>query len=384
MSNKRNEFLAGLFIIVTAAIVVTVVLLIHGMNAGPTRIVRASWKLADDIGGLRAGDDVRVGGMKVGQVSEISVEDPEGSDPHIVIAFTVPAKFAIHADAVVQAQSSLTGAADLNIQSFGTGAALAEGQVLTGIPDAKTALFASLGRSGPNLEAAISQLNSQTIPRVTQVADNAKALLTHADGKIDKVADNTSRAAGEIADLLGDTKPDFRGTLKHLNEVSGTLSEKLPPVVQQVQGVLTKIDTSLTSAQGALVDIQKTSANAKDITQSLRSVIVDNRSKLDGMIASLKTTSDNLKFASIEIRHSPWRLLYKPTPEEAGNLNLYDSAREFAQGAGSLSDAAEALRDALKDPQTDPKQIQLLMQQLSVTFDHFHQVENKLLATAGQ
>jgi hypothetical protein len=29
------------------------------------------------------------------------------------------------------------------------------------------------------------------------------------------------------------------------------------------------------------------------------------------------------------------------------NLNLYDSARQFADGAGSLNDAALALRDAL-------------------------------------
>jgi phospholipid/cholesterol/gamma-HCH transport system substrate-binding protein len=384
MNNKRNEFLAGLFIIVTIALAVTVILLIHGVNAGATRTVRASWKLTDDIGGLRVGDDVRVGGLKVGQVRDVRVEDADGTDPHIAIVFTIPANYSLHSDAIVQAQSSLTGAADLNIESFGTGSALADGQVLVGIPDSKTSLFASLGRSGPRIEEAISQLNSQTIPTVTQAATNAKTLLAHADSKIDPVADSTSRAAGQVADLLGDTKPDIRGTLKHLNSASGVLSEKLPSVVQQVQAVLTKVDTSLASAQVALLDIQKTAANTKDITQSLRSVIVDNHSKLDGMIASLKVTSDNLKFASVEIRHSPWRLLYKPTPEEAGNLDLYDSAREFAQGANSLDDAAGALRDALKDPQADPKQIQQLMQQLNTSFDHFHQVENKLLATAGQ
>ena len=384
MNNKRNELQAGLFILITIVLAVTVILLIHGVNAGPTKVVHAAWKLTDDIGGLRPGDDVRVGGLKVGQVRDVKVEDADGADPRILIAFTIPANYAVHADAVVQAQSSLTGAANLNIQSLGGGAALAEGQVLAGIPDAKSALFASLGRSGPQIEEAISQLNSQTIPRVTQAADTAKTLLAHADSKVDPVANNASRAAGEIADLLGDTKPDIRGTMKHLNSASNTIAEKLPSVAAQVQGVLTKIDTSLTSAQVAILDIQKTAANARDLTQSLRGVIVDNHSKLDGMIASLKVTSDNLKFASVEIRHSPWRLLYKPTPEESGNLNLYDSAREFAQGANSLDDAAGALRDALKDPNADPAQIQKLMQQLNVSFDHFHQVESKLLATAGQ
>jgi len=384
MNNKRNELQAGLFIIITVVLTVTVILLIHGVSAGPTRTIQASWKLTDDIGGLRAGDDVRVGGLKVGQVRDVHVEDADGTDPHIAIAFTIPANYAIHSDATVQAQSSLTGAADLNIESFGVGAPLAEGQVLVGIPDSKNALFASLGRSGPHIEEAIAQLNSQTIPAFTQTATSAKALIAHADTKIDPVADSTSRAAGQVADLLGDTKPDIRGTLKHLNSASATIAEKLPGVAAQLQGVLTKIDTSLASAQVAILDIQKTAANARDLTQSLRGVIIDNRSKLDGMIASLKITSDNLKLASVEIRHSPWRLLYKPTPDEAGNMNLYDSAREFAEGANSLDDAAGALRDALKDPAANPAQIQKLMQQLNVSFDHFHEVENKLLATSGQ
>ena len=220
---------------------------------------------------------------------------------------------------------------------------MADGQVLVGIPDSKNALFASLGRSSPHIEEAIAQLNSQTIPAFTQTATSAKALIAHADTKIDPVADSTSRAAGQVADLLGDTKPDIRGTLKHLNSASATIAEKLPGVAGQVQGVLTKIDTSLTSASGDSGYSEDRRQLRRDLTQSLRGVIIDNRSKLDGMIASLKITSDNLKLASVEIRHSPWRLLYKPTPDEAGNLNLYDSAREFAEGAGSLDDAAGLL-----------------------------------------
>ncbi|HSU65456.1 MAG TPA: hypothetical protein VLJ39_01165, partial [Tepidisphaeraceae bacterium] len=80
--------------------------------------------------------------------------------------------------------------------------------------------------------------------------------------------------------------------------------------------------------------------------------------------------------------HSPWRLLYKPTPEEAGNINIYDSARSFAEGAGSLSDAATALRDAMHDPKADRARIQKLVDELDLSFNHFQQVENKLWTTA--
>ena len=95
-------------------------------------------------------------------------------------------------------------------------------------------------------------------------------------------------------------------------------------------------------------------------------------------IASLKTTGDNLKAASSEIRHSPWRLLYKPGPGEVSNLNLYDTARQFSDGANGLSEAATALRDALKNPNVEKEEVQKLVDKLDKSFDHFGSVEDEL------
>lgn len=384
MNRQRNELKAGAFIVITLVLAAAVVIWINGASMGPMQTRTASFALSDDIGGLRVGDDVRLGGLKVGVVRDIRPEGLEGTSPRLLVSFSLPAQYVVHKNAVVGMQSTLTGAANLNIETVGSGEPAVEGEPLVGKPDPKSALFASLGRSGPGLEGVITQVRTETIPKVNDAVDKAKAMIQHADTKVDPVADNAKRALSEVADLVGDTKTDIRGTAKNLNSATGTLSQKLPALVDQVTGLLTKVDGSLGTAQTALLDIQKTAANAKDLTGSLRSVVVENRGKLDGMIASIKTTSDNLKEASIEIRHSPWRLLYKPTPAEAANLNLYDSAREFAQGAGSLSDAATALRDALKDPQSDRALIQKLVEQLDGSFKNFHQVENKLWLTAGQ
>ena len=56
---------------------------------------------------------------------------------------------------------------------------------------------------------------------------------------------------------------------------------------------------------------------------------VDRLSRIISRIFSLKSSSDNLKGASAEIRRSPWRLLYHPGPGELDNLELYDAARQF-------------------------------------------------------
>ena len=119
-------------------------------------------------------------------------------------------------------------------------------------------------------------------------------------------------------------------------------------------------------------------ANAKDLSAGARSVIVGNRSRLDAIVASIKTTGDNLKAASSEIRRSPWRLLYKPGKGEMANLNLYDSARQFAEGANDMNDAATALRDALASKDVDGKQLQALVDKLDKSFSGFQKVEAQL------
>ena len=78
------------------------------------------------------------------------------------------------------------------------------------------------------------------------------------------------------------------------------------------------------------------------------------------------------------LRRSPWRLLYKPSKGEAANLNLYDTARQFAEGAGSMNDAATALRDALKDPNIDKAAVQKLVERLDESFSGFKKVEDDL------
>jgi ABC-type transporter Mla subunit MlaD len=389
MTGRRNELKAGVFIIVTVVLAAMVIIWIRGANVGPSQNLIIAYKLTDDLGGLQVGDDVRLGGYKIGIVRDIHLEAKEGAEPRILVGITVPASYRLRRNAIVTIQNGLTGTTDLNIQSIGTGEIASDKIALAGQTDPKTALFAAIGRIAPHLENTLTQIDTVTVPKVNRAVDTANTLLAHANDRVDpivdrynKVVDSAHVAIGHVNGILGDTTPDIRGTLKNLNGATGTLKEKLPGLIEHLNATIAKVDTALASAQVALLDVQKTASNARDITGSLRSVIVDNQGKLDGIITGLKTTSDNLKEASIELRHSPWRLLYKPTPEEAGNLNVYDSAREFAQGAGSLSDAATALRDAMHDPNADRASLQKRIDDLNASFSRFQQVENKLWMTA--
>ncbi len=119
-------------------------------------------------------------------------------------------------------------------------------------------------------------------------------------------------------------------------------------------------------------------ANARELTAAGRSILVGNRGKIDAMVVNLKSMSDSLKFAAAEVRRSPWRLLYKPGKDEMANLNLYDAARQFAEGANDVSEAAISLRNALKDPQTNSASLQKLVNKLDDSFTGFKKVEDDL------
>ncbi|HWE94552.1 MAG TPA: MlaD family protein [Tepidisphaeraceae bacterium] len=398
MKNDRNALKAGSFIVISFVVAITIVLLIRGQGMAPSQERSATFKLTDDLGGLGVGDDVRIGGVKVGSVSAVQLTALDSPAPKVLVKFTFPGSYVLREDAHVAVQSAITGPANLNITNLGAGKPLADGVALVGAPDPKSELLASLGRTAPHLEAIATVIETQTIPKVNetvgsfkQSADSATTLVHHVNDKIDPAVekyDGVTQRAGEalvqVRDLVGDSKTDFRGTVKNLNEATASIRDKLPGLLERVTAVIDKVNGAMVSARAALEDVQKTAANARDLTAGARSVIVDNHGKLDSIITGLKSTSDNLKATSIEVRRSPWRLLYKPEANEMANLNLYDTTRQFSEGAGSLSDAATALRDALHDPNVNKAQLEKLMQQLDESFSNFHKVEDKLWTSVKQ
>jgi X-X-X-Leu-X-X-Gly heptad repeat protein len=185
------------------------------------------------------------------------------------------------------------------------------------------------------------------------------------------VVEKAGGALDSVHEMVGPSVTDFHGTVANLHEITSDLKGKLPEM-------LARVDADIEGARGALDSVQKTADNTKEISASVRSLIADNRGKIDGIIASIKSAGDNLKGASVEIRHSPWRLLYQPSSGEMANLGVFDAARQFADGANELNDAAQALKDAANDKQADPKKVQEMLNRLERTFVKFHDVEQKL------
>jgi ABC-type transporter Mla subunit MlaD len=397
VAKQRNALRAGIFMLVSLGLIIYIIIAISGAAKFTESFTTypVAFALTDDIGGLRPGDDVRVGGLKVGSVHDIHVDLDRQA---VVVDIEVPSKYILNKDTGVFVQHGLTGSSAININSFGKGPLLAAGDSIVGQPDQLTGLMHTLAALKPdirtvvmNIESASVKLNTD-LDKVGNTADsftgtgmsaestvqNLRVRVPEIIDRYETVVDSARNMLDAIRDFFGPSSHDFRQTVANLNRVTGDLRDRVPDILDQIHGLLGNVGVAVDRANNAMREIQATGANLHSATASLRSLLTDNRSKLDGIISSLKATSDNLKDATVEIRHSPWRLLYQPKPDEVANLNIYDSVRRFAEGAGSLDDAASALRDALKDPNADPAQVKRLMQHLNDSFAAFQQVQNKL------
>jgi ABC-type transporter Mla subunit MlaD len=368
---------------------------------GSSRLVE-SWQertvqfdLGDDVGGLNVGDDVRIGGFKVGVIKDIQLfgyENPEPkAQPKVLVTFSLPSRYVIRDGTRVRIQGTLTGQSWLNIDYLGAGEAIGNASPIEGNASMMTVLESTLSDIAPQAKGLVADVRTGTVPRVNNALDHATALVSDLQTqegslapKAQALLDRAIEALTAVRDIIGPSTGDFRGAVADVHHITSSVNDRLPSLLDEASSIFKTLDVDVQKAETMLTDAQATLANTRDATGTLRSVIVDNRGKLDAMIGNFKTTSDNLKEASATIQRSPWRLLYKPGPDEVANLNLFDSAREFADGANSVSDASAALRDALKDKDADPAEIKKLQQVLDDSFAHFQQVEQKLWKSVQQ
>jgi len=390
VAKQRNALRAGIFMIISLGLIIFVIIAISGSGrfTETFKTYHVAFAISDDIGGLRPGDDVRIGGLRVGSVSDIQV-DPARSA--IVVYVQIPAKFTIASDTSIVVQHGLTGSSAINIDNLGTGPQVAADAYIMGQPDQLTGLMHQLAALKPdikqtvkNIESASVKLNTDldafggTAISATSTVQDLRARIPELLDRYEDVVNSAVQMLDSIRDFFGPSSHDFRQAVANLNSALQSLHASLPGILDRVHSLLDNVNVAVDRANGALREIQGAASNLDSATGSIRSVLADNKTRLNNIVASLNVTSENLKAASFEIRHSPWRLLYQPKADEVANLNIYDSVRQFAEGADSLSDAAGQLRDALKDPKADPQQVKLLMQHLNDTFDGFQRVEDKL------
>ncbi len=422
MERQRSNLKAGLFILVSIALVFVIVGAINGIARylNPSQIRTARFSLKDDLGGLRVGDDVRIGGYKVGEVRRIEIllpGDPRAAtrpsdvptrEPMVLVTFSLPLMYELREGAQVSIQTGLTGQSNLNFDTLGTGHVLPDRLALIGQPGAMSVVMSAMRDMAPSIKstaddvsAMASSIRTQTLPRIDQMVANvqtetipavnsivADVRAKHIGNIMDRfnaVSDAAREMLRTITDMIGPTTTDFHETMAHVRSITGQVDHKMPRMLDQADTILFRVDTALAGANAAMTDLRQTMRSAREIGAEVESAVAENRPNIDAMLMALAASSENvkhtsstMKYAMAELRRSPWRLIFKPDDKNIANIDLFDAARQFAEGAAQLNETAQALDSAMREKNADPARLKKLRQELDERFTRFRNMEDKL------
>lgn len=428
MARERDNFKAGLFVLAGMALALVVIFVLADL---PTLLerqqtIKVDFRLADGLRGLRPGSIVALGDQPVGKVT--SVEDiygtpesattrPSGgaggaAKPRVVgklIIARLPARVQLHNDARIElAVPPLGGAGTrLNIRSVGDGEpydpqapapadrlhAGTGGSALTrdlardlGIEDEQREqlrdIIANLREVSrrakadlPELAASARKLLDRAEPLLEETKNSLADLKqTLADARAivadarrhspswfehaDRVAASADESLAAVRQVIKDKEPAVRQTIDNVHQISQTAREK----------TLAQVTEALDKANAALESLRATG-------EAARSLVAGQRPVLERAIANAQLTTDQLKLAAIEIRRSPWRLLYRPDKQELNSDNLYDAARSFALAAGTLDAASRSLQAVSAQSPQDRQQIGPMLDHLEALFKRFEETE---------
>ena len=178
-------------------------------------------------------------------------------------------------------------------------------------------------------------------------------------GKIDNSLDSVEAAAAGLDESMQSanaTVEEVRADVRLISELvkrnTGLIDDAIANLkIMTEDGVaithrfkdetLSKVDDALDAGMIAITDM----------SQILRTIDLEVAASLPSVRSFLQdvlVASGEMKLATIEIRRSPWRILYKPSPGELGNENLFAAARDFTIAASEVRVAAQSFQSVME------------------------------------
>ena len=372
-TNTLNGIKAGIFVLTTIALAMAVTLVLLKLDLGDKHRYNIRFSTAEGVAGLDIGSDVRVGGMVAGRVEQVIPRIPQnGPMESIDVTIAVSNQVVLYENAEVLRVPSLLGnSASINFISVGA----PPSPEVKPLQEAPGSFITALEGGG--------MLTSLVGP------DNAK---------------KARAIIGDVEKMMQDLSQDYQSWRKPIGESITSASSLL------VRGdkLLTEKEPQI--KQG-IDDAAVTLKNARDMTDDLRkngmpkfqAMLDDGATSLDDLgklldqtrktmvtglpdfarfLQDAREVAAQLKLASIEVRHSPWKLLYQPKPGEVAHENLYDATRSFAMATDDLRAVASSLQAAGefmgKDLQNDPKFRGQMQQQIIDAMSRYEEAQRRL------
>lgn len=308
MEARREQVLVGLFVIIATVILILTLFSLAGVFASSTRAFHARF---NNVAGLEPGASVRFeGGPKVGRVEKISIvpSDPSQMDMEFSVKSDIPVKTDSH---VAILSFSPLGDNHLELRAGSPNAPLApNGALLPSEPYIGfNDLTAELNALSPKAQELLTNLND----RVTQLkvtVDRVNDLLN------DRNRENISATLSDLHGMIAENRPQIKSTLINVNEAT----EKLKPLLDQMQKTIDQANGTLKNVDGMVVDnredirasvikLRQSLDNVSALTAQLQDMLNNNDYNIQEMLNNFRIISENLKQFTDELKTKPSSLI---------------------------------------------------------------------------
>lgn len=387
---SRNNVRAGIFVTLAVALAVGTVIVLTDVGETilrPTRSYSAGFQVADGLKNLKAGAQVRVGGITMGHVDEVRPRLDGGPFTEIEVDFSIDERVRLFRDAKIFISSQLIGSdAWLDIYDVGTPEkGGAEESVIVGesdpgtlatllgpdLADDASGIVEDLKATTGDVRSLAGRISGEDWPRWAGSVDQVMTWATSATDEIDRVLAAGEGLLQDARDVIGENREPVRDTIADARDTS----ENLKSITATVRGeTVDKVHKLLDRGQEGL-------DRAVSVLESVGEDYPAWSTDVGEALAGARLTAQQLKLASIEVRRSPWKLLYRPTRVELEHELLYEAARSFALAGSDLKASSASAERILADhrDRLDQPTVQQIAAFLQDSLDRYSRAQERLM-----
>ena len=335
---KSIEVKVGVLILVSLGILAAFVLVMGGLSFEKTYTLYVDF---DNPGGLQSGAPVRVAGVKVGKVSELSFMggkiDPKTNRRTLVrakIAVEARVKESIHEDAdfYVTTQGVL-GEQYLAIDPGSPQKrVMPEGTVVKGIDPPRLDLF--LAKAYELLDTTMNGIRNNR-ELISDIATNTAGLLKGLNGTLSENRERINRTMANLESLSAEANtltthartqyvdnPKIARTLDNIDRLSTDIQKDSGPMLKDARESLANLNRASKVVGGeeeqaklkkTIDEVAQLAARA-NATAADAQLIVQHIKKGNGSVGALvmdEAIYDDLQEMVRDLKHNPWKFLWR-------------------------------------------------------------------------
>ncbi|MCC5829178.1 MAG: hypothetical protein JJU36_06995 [Phycisphaeraceae bacterium] len=426
MSIKHDNVRAGIFVLLGLVIFVSIIMILADFRrfTTPMERIEVFFLLSDGVDGLKPGSPVTLGHQPIGVVAAIEDVHTRNERPRVIgkkVVARIPQRYKLGWDARIVVDSPLIGSGGkLNIETTGRAAS----PILP--EDQREERLRQILRERDyevDVQELIDAFPAAAIPGHVPGNRMVRDFIRQI-GIGDRQVEQVPKIVGSLAKILEDVgeiiepvkaKKDvwvesIDSTIADVGRVSGQAREWVDALEGRRAAWIESVDTFAANANklaadlvklvedhredvSAIVESAKKLATAIEASfkqdgapavakfhkavDDIAALVAGQKPVLEQAMASMAITAGQLKLAAIEVRRSPWRLLYEPGSRELETDNLYDAVRSFTLAAEALRATSASLNAMAAREHISREEIEAKQEYLDELFKRFQKAEKR-------